>query len=66
MATTPRVRNPDRENLKPCPFDRGGAYMAEIMGTKFPFAVRCKTCGASTAWVKSKALAITKWNWRAR
>lgn len=58
------MKNPERVPLKPCPFDGGGAYLAEVMQSKFPFAIRCKSCGASTAWLKSKGLAVSRWNWR--
>jgi hypothetical protein len=71
QATEPRPRpriaeapTAGREYLKPtCPHCRESRpEIVDRSPARFPFAVRCKSCGWQTAYVKLRTLAIEIWN----
>jgi hypothetical protein len=61
----PATERPSRVDaqLKACP--ACGEKKGELASSgvsRFPFAVQCRACGWSTAWVKLEAIAEKLWN----
>lgn len=59
-----RIRNPDREPLKPCPFDGGKAQPRSDGPAHLPYFIDCCRCHARTTYYRTQNLAVLNWNRR--